>query len=140
MHFRRKYLQLQHDLALAVVEEGGAEAMHGRNVQRPLPGGRDSPASHYSTEDDGAEPGRTMVAAFATPDDAVRFLSFIYAMSKAIDKATLLARIIVTDEWMLCSRLDRNIQQRLLWIGIGHGKRKQRQLDAHSRARPDKGS
>ncbi len=59
-----------------------------------------------------------MVAAFTTPDDAVRFLSFIYAMSKAVDKATLLARMIVTDDWMLCSRLDRNIQQRLLWVGI----------------------
>ncbi|KAK9862353.1 hypothetical protein WJX84_000490, partial [Apatococcus fuscideae] len=82
MHFRRKYLQLQHDLALAVVEEGGAEAMHGRNVQRPLPGGRDSPASHYSTEDDGAEPGRTMVAAFATPDDAHHLLLLLPASTQ----------------------------------------------------------
>ncbi len=49
----------------------------------------------------------------------------MYAMSKAVDKATLLARMIVTDEWMRCSRLDRNIQQRLLWLGIDRGKVKQ---------------
>ena len=64
-----------------------------------------------------------MLPAFTTPDDAVRLLSFMYAISKAVDKATLLARMIVTDEWMLSSRLDRNIQQRLLWLGITVGKR-----------------
>ena len=66
-----------------------------------------------------------MVAAFTTPDDAVRFLSFIYAMSKAIDKATLLARTIISDEWILRSRREKNVQQRLLWLGLGRKKHRQ---------------
>ncbi|KAK9815502.1 hypothetical protein WJX72_004760 [[Myrmecia] bisecta] len=35
-----------------------------------------------------------------TPDDAIRFLSTIFALSKAIDKATLVARTVLEDEWM----------------------------------------
>ncbi|KAK9815248.1 hypothetical protein WJX72_000626 [[Myrmecia] bisecta] len=35
-----------------------------------------------------------------TPDDGVRFLSTFFALSRAIDKATLVARTVLEDEWM----------------------------------------
>ncbi|KAK9816005.1 hypothetical protein WJX74_009869 [Apatococcus lobatus] len=129
LSFRRKYLHLQHDLAVAVGED---------NSSRPLPNESavdclstatlhmqpTDPMHPIEVQDEGVGQ-RHMVAAFTTPDDAVRFLSFIYALSKAVDKATLLARTIITDEWILRSRREKNVQQRLLWLGLGRKKHRQ---------------
>ena len=126
MRFRRKYLEVQQDLALAVVSDKHLATAPSEHAST-------GKANSSSSLPHNREHSRKMVAAFTTPDDAVRFLSFIYAMSKAVDKATLLARMLVTDDWMLCSRLDRNIQQRLLWVGIRPKRLKKQQAAAHDK-------
>lgn len=53
-----------------------------------------------------------------TVDDAVRLLSFFFAMSNAVDKATLLANIVCHDKWlqMRCSNKWKAAAQ--AWLGL----------------------
>ncbi|DBA72154.1 TPA: hypothetical protein ACH3X2_010874 [Trebouxia sp. C0005] len=53
-----------------------------------------------------------------TVDDAVRYLSFLFAASNAIDKATLLAKTVCANEWVQTrchNKLKANLQA---WLGL----------------------
>lgn len=52
-----------------------------------------------------------------TVDDAVRYLSFLFAASNAVDKATLLAKTVCANEWVQTrchNKLKANLQA---WLG-----------------------
>ncbi len=53
-----------------------------------------------------------------TVDDAVRYLSFLFAASNAVDKATLLAKTVCANEWVQTrchNKLKANLQA---WLGL----------------------
>ena len=52
-----------------------------------------------------------------TSDDSVRFLSVFFALSKALDKATLLARTACNDPWIQQQANQRSWTQFRLWFG-----------------------
>lgn len=52
-----------------------------------------------------------------TSDDSVRFLSAFFALSKALDKAVLLARMACDDPWIKQQAGLRTWKQYRLWFG-----------------------
>ena len=52
-----------------------------------------------------------------TSDDSVRFLSVFFALSKALDKAVLLARMACEDPWIKQQAGQRTWTQYRLWFG-----------------------
>lgn len=52
-----------------------------------------------------------------TSDDSVRFLSAFFALSKALDKAVLLARMMCDDPWIQQQAGLRTWDQYRLWFG-----------------------
>ena len=52
-----------------------------------------------------------------TSDDSVRFLSVFFALSKALDKAILLARTACDDPWIQQHANQRSWTQYRLWFG-----------------------
>ncbi|KAL3157526.1 hypothetical protein ABBQ32_011986 [Trebouxia sp. C0010 RCD-2024] len=52
-----------------------------------------------------------------TSDDSVRFLSVFFALSKALDKAVLLARMACDDPWIKQQASQRTWNQYRLWFG-----------------------
>ena len=52
-----------------------------------------------------------------TSDDSVRFLSVFFALSKALDKAILLARTACDDPWIQQQANQRSWIQFRLWFG-----------------------
>lgn len=52
-----------------------------------------------------------------TSDDSVRFLSAFFALSKALDKAVLLARMMCDDPWIQQQAGLRTWNQYRLWFG-----------------------
>ena len=52
-----------------------------------------------------------------TSDDSVRFLSAFFALSKALDKAVLLARTACNDPWIRQQAGQRSWNQYRLWFG-----------------------
>lgn len=52
-----------------------------------------------------------------TSDDSVRFLSVFFALSKALDKAVLLARMAYDDPWIKQQAGQRTWNQYRLWFG-----------------------
>ena len=52
-----------------------------------------------------------------TPDDSVRFQSFLFALARAVDKIVLLARAVVQDGFVRNAGTRRLWQRRRLWLG-----------------------
>lgn len=52
-----------------------------------------------------------------TSDDSMRFLSSFFALSKALDKAVLLAQTVHDDPWIQQQATQRTWSQLRLWFG-----------------------
>lgn len=52
-----------------------------------------------------------------TSDDSMRFLSSFFALSKALDKAVVLAQTVRNDSWIQQQATQRTWNQLRLWFG-----------------------
>lgn len=53
-----------------------------------------------------------------TVDDAVRYLSFLFAASNAVDKATLLAKTVCSNAWVQTRCRNKFKANLEAWIGL----------------------
>ncbi|KAK9904804.1 hypothetical protein WJX75_002805 [Coccomyxa subellipsoidea] len=63
-----------------------------------------------------------------TPDDALRFQSFWFAVSRALDKCVLVARMVLEDEWIAEHARAGRWRHRQVWLGKPLSRRQEKRL------------